>query len=553
MSTKLSQRSRGWLRHLWRKAMTKDDWSQNGEPLPWWDQSSVEPMLSFPRFDLSESSYALLFMANRTPAWREVYTQILDKLIERHTTHWAAVDWLRQIGPDPRRGNYPKHYRGLIPQHLWGKYDVPGWTANGIEPWGLQADPVGADGMLFFRGFLNLMMGIHRTVSGAATWDQPFQVSGLNDQFFEWTHRRITDRLEQQWQQRPEGPHCENTKVWPFCLSAAGLGMMMADNTLGSKSHWVYGQWVEDSFMKRFMEFSPNGDIKSAPLYYDPLEDHVHHQVPLANLGTALYMLPQNREVALRLYERAVASVSFNQSRAPIYSLRKEQVRNYTMALLMALEFGDETTARRMRRVLDQRSEPRWFGDDDDEFGYFFEYGEPWPRGQESALLMVADYISEGAWSNNFSSFDQHRFSAPTIEGVDFPKLGIDLAYNDPSDASLKIKIYAASSHASGERSEFRIVNLPAADKVHVLRDGRKYSAWRQLDDSSIVIRSKVARHSFSVYTNYRGSTASPSKQGALQPKRDAASRQNFRVEISDLVSVSQQLTSSTSLCPCCA
>ena len=40
---------------------------------------SVEPMLSFPRFDLSESSYALLLMGRRTPAWREVYRRILDE------------------------------------------------------------------------------------------------------------------------------------------------------------------------------------------------------------------------------------------------------------------------------------------------------------------------------------------------------------------------------------------------------------------------------------------------------------------------------------------
>ena len=28
------------------------------------------------------------------------------------------------------------------------------------------------------------------------------------------------------------GPHCENTKAWPFCLSAAGLGLMMYDKFL---------------------------------------------------------------------------------------------------------------------------------------------------------------------------------------------------------------------------------------------------------------------------------------------------------------------------------
>ncbi len=207
MKTRLSDRSRGWLRHLWRKSMTPDDWSRNGEPHEWWDRYSIEPMLSFPRFDLSESSYALLMMANRTPAWREVYTKILDKLIERHTTWWAAVDWLSQIGPDPRRAEYPDRYKGLIPKHLWGRYDVPGWTANGIAPWGLQPDPIGADGMLFFRGFLLLMLAIHRSVSGEETWNKPFQMSGLEDQKFEWTHARITEHLKHQWSDRPEGPH----------------------------------------------------------------------------------------------------------------------------------------------------------------------------------------------------------------------------------------------------------------------------------------------------------------------------------------------------------
>jgi len=43
---------------------------------------------------------------------------------------------------------------------------------------------------------------------------------------------------------------------------------------------------------------------------------------------------------------------------------------------LMALEFGDETTAKRMRRAFAQRAEPRWLGNDHDEFGYFFGFEE---------------------------------------------------------------------------------------------------------------------------------------------------------------------------------
>ena len=128
-------------------------------------------MLSFPRFDLSESSYGLALMADVTPAWREVYTRILDELVSRHRTYWAAVDWLTQIGPDPKRKEYPAAWKGsLIPEHLWGEYDVPGWTANGIEPWGLQPDPIGSDGNLFFRGFFNLLLSTYAYVSGDQKW-----------------------------------------------------------------------------------------------------------------------------------------------------------------------------------------------------------------------------------------------------------------------------------------------------------------------------------------------------------------------------------------------
>ena len=35
---RLKPEVRGWLRHLWRKAMTRDDWSRGGEPHPWWDR-----------------------------------------------------------------------------------------------------------------------------------------------------------------------------------------------------------------------------------------------------------------------------------------------------------------------------------------------------------------------------------------------------------------------------------------------------------------------------------------------------------------------------------
>ena len=114
----LNTRARGWRRYVWNKATTVDDWSSIGTPLPWWDKTTTAPMCSFPRFDLSETSYSLPLMADQTPAWREVYTRIADELVGRYTTYWAAVDWLTLIGHDPNRDNYPPDWLVWMPEKL---------------------------------------------------------------------------------------------------------------------------------------------------------------------------------------------------------------------------------------------------------------------------------------------------------------------------------------------------------------------------------------------------------------------------------------------------
>ena len=90
----LNARARGWLRFLWEKTTTPDDWSRSGTPHPWWDVYSAPGVQSYGRFDLQYSSYALLLMADQTPAWRVVYTRIADGLASRFPTYWGAIDWL---------------------------------------------------------------------------------------------------------------------------------------------------------------------------------------------------------------------------------------------------------------------------------------------------------------------------------------------------------------------------------------------------------------------------------------------------------------------------
>ncbi len=158
--------------------------------------------------DLEVTSFAIPLMADTTPAWREVYGRILDEMLYRHTGYWAAKDWLDQIGPDPRRASYQENWYDFgIPKHLRGQYDVPGWTANGVEPWGLQMDPIGADGNLNFKGWFLMMLGFHLYVTGDEKWDQPFDLIRDGENTFTWSHTSIADHLARQWSKVSEGCH----------------------------------------------------------------------------------------------------------------------------------------------------------------------------------------------------------------------------------------------------------------------------------------------------------------------------------------------------------
>lgn len=557
IAPRLKPEVRGWVRHLWRKAMTPDDWSRSGQPNAWWDDKSLAPMLSFARFDLSESSYGLLLLARKTPAWREVYTKILDELIRRHTTYWAAIDWLTKLGPDPDRANYPKAYKRLIPKDLWGQYDVPGWTANGIEPWGLQPDPIGSTGNLFFRGFFNLMLAIHRAVSGEPTWDKPFEMTGLEDRTFAWTHRGIAEYLSNQWAETPHGPHCENTKSWPFCLSAAGLGLQLTDQTLGTRTHWVYERWVEEAFKKKFMGFDQRGRLKWVALYYDPLLDRVHGDRRALGLFPSIYVVPQNRELGELLYRNAVASIGWDKRWLPVLVPPGPDPRPLTLGFLMAREYGDHTTAHRLGKKLASFENARFFdsegGGNEDEYGHFFRYGERYPRGQESALYMLKDLLDgEGEWGRAFNEPDTEKFSAPTATNVEYPKMGFSVAWNDPARGALQLESYAATRSARGDATRFTICNLPDASRVQVTCDGSRH-AFRATAADAIEIETTVGDHRFEIATGYRGAAASREGEASRlveAPRATNGSRLQRRTTVADIVTATASVTAS---CPCCA
>ncbi len=547
---RLHDRALGWLRFVWRKATTEDDWSVAGEPHAWWDRTTGAPMTSFPRFDLVDSSYAIALMADKTPAWREIYAEILNSLVDRHRTFWAAVDWLTQIGHDPQRASYPASWKGLlIPEHLWGNYDAPGWTANGVAPWGLQPDPIAADGMLFFKGFFNLLMSLHRYVSNDDRWDRPFPVTGLEDRRFSWSHGRIADLITAQWRRRPEGPHCENTKIWPYCLSAAGLGLQMYDNLARTQNHAVAAEWF--AFARAHYILWQDGQIQSVALYYDPVVDHVHHIGHAGAIPTAWYMLPQDPELSTLMYRAATNAMGWRNPGVDVLTDR----RSLEFGLRLAREFGDTLVEARLLSAVDRVCEPRRFGADDSEFGFFFHLKEPYPRGQMSANMMIPFVASAGDWQALFQRPNLDKFQQPTLVGVDFPRLGIRQAWNDPEHGVLHVETHAATLADKGIPTSFRITNLASPELVKVLCDGQIIDNWRTTAPGTITVDSDIGAHKFQVVTGMPGQLASGSEREREPGKTSACATASGVARISSRVStipVTRGSLAVATACPCC-
>ena len=546
----LNQRASGWLNFLYQKSTTSDDWTEDGDPHEWWDKSSTPPMCSFPRFDLQESTYALGLMADRTPAWREVYAEILDEIAERSITYWAAVDWLSQFGHDPDRKNYPEEWKGtLIPEEFWGQYDAPGWTANGVAPWGLQPDPIGADGNLFFKGWLNLTQALHTYVSGKDKWASSFDLAGVNRSRFQWTQHQLVDHLHETWTKTPMGPHCENTKAWPFCLSAAGLGLKMYDNVFDKEAHSAYDSWL-DYTKDKYYGFDKKGTLQWVTMYYDALKNH-HHKIPPAHaLAIAFYAKPQAPEFAELLYREGVRFLKWDDPNQPISDQIGLADRMLSLGLSISKEFDDQITYERLRNFAEENFEPQYFGLNDSQFGFWFNLGENWPRGQLSALAMCAEVCDPGAWERLFNKPNLTKYQSPSIHSIDFPSVGVRQAWHDDDKGLLVFKIEDGNKTKTNQKTKVSVSNLPNINEVEVVCDGKPFKDYSVNSSGDLVLRTSVASHSFHIKTGYFLSEEQKKKM-----KKGVQFQKNTSTDkVTKSLGVSSKIITRTtpSLCGCC-
>ncbi len=113
---------------------------------------------------------------------------------------------------------------------------------------------------------------------------------------------------------------------------------------------------------------------------------------------------------------------------------------------------------------------------------------------------MVCEAAGEGAWSKAFREPNRSKFDEPTVEGVDYPSLGIRRAWNDTEEGALHVGTCVGTPSKAGSPTNFRITQLPDPKAVSIHCDGSEFPRWRVVGDDAIEIETDVGNHEFRIH-----------------------------------------------------
>jgi len=238
-------------------------------------------------------------------------------------------------------------------------------------------------------------------------------------------------------------------------------------------------------------------------MYYDPLLDF-HHKTPSsANwIEWAFYLLPNDREMAQRLYEAAKQGSLVEKADGTAHMVvapgsTKDAPFITARALSLANEIGDTEVVKKLRAYVEAHYEPTW-DREAGEFYYLFGLREPYPRGQYNANLMVSEVAGPGAWWRLFNEPNLKKFEEPTVQGVDYQRMGLSQAYYDRQQRMLVLRTYPIDQSAIGSPTSFRVKNLARPSDSAVLADGAPYDGWA-VREGELEVTTTIVQRAFQI------------------------------------------------------
>jgi len=507
-TTLLTDEAMGWLAFMDRKATFNQTWFKEEEPHPSWDNISNPPISPYHRYDLSYATYSLTLMAENTPAWREQYGKILGHMADRFLEYHAMWDWIENSGPDPNRANYPPEVGFLFPKGYMGKYDIPGWAGNGVEPYQYDPDPVRGNGAcnLMYKGYLNLVVSFFNYITGDPKFDADFKVQYDKDTVYTYNHGSLNELISNQLRANISGLGCEVMKVYPWCLNLTGMAQRLYDVMHGTNHISSYNGWkryFRDNFVS---DGRGTGPIDNLTLYWDPtLEANMNsseHQIAYNWFANAVHLAGLDPELGKRLYEGGRNKFVQVQKDGTAFSIGLPGLEgDYQMATITAVTaakvFGDDETFEGLSAHVQNNYEPTWDAEKG-EFYFGFGLGEDWPRGQLNDWIMPAYTITRpNQWANIFTQPNTEKFNLPTLEGVDYPTLRVRQATSDKDEFAGSFT--SVDRGKLGEPTSYSITKLTPGARYQVAVSGSEVTEATASNTGEITVSAKVGTHTTQV------------------------------------------------------
>ncbi len=137
--------------------------------------------------------------------------------------------------------------------------------------------------------------------------------------------------------------------------------------------------------------------------------------------------------------------------------------------------------------------------------------------------MMISEIGRGGDWTRAFEAPHMDKFNAPTVEGIDFPSMGVRQAWNDVASGTLYVSTYAITPDRRGVATSWRVTNLPDPDEVFVICDGEPFERFEVEGPDTIRIDSDIDSHQYHIFTDYRGGGARTREARRERPATNTA------------------------------
>lgn len=401
------------------------------------------------RYQLAFMTYTLaLAQYHKTPAYRELYQQTMDRLIQKMTRRDVWDYWV-----EASKGS-KKFNPGL-------KEQGPGWI-----------DPVG-DKNIMYSGHLHQMVELYQMLYRDRKYDKPgslvftWEKGKVQLNKFEYDSNKLAGVIYKQFKENPwHTIECEPNLVFPACNSNPVCGLMLYDHNHGTNFFSDVRDMVIKTYRDRFISPDTYNFIRMLMVQQDII---IPGDSPTVNGWPGAFVHAWDPKLVEENYPyQAKRYVKWQPDGTASIPDRDAGSVGAPFFALLAKELGDERTGNGILAWMEKNWSPIW---SDGMFRY--------PRNDEKKIIPLVTILAaaaevnvkNGIWALHNEPWKDNYFAQPFISNVEYPKAVVKQAYYDSGQDMLLVTIVPGTKAAT---NTFFVVNQLDKSKVYSFRKNGK-------------------------------------------------------------------------------